>query len=172
MPKRSKNQELIDYLSKYKILEKSINCVDYLIRDLENQKREYLIMASFSTGSEAEEAKKSYISKMNRDILKLSQEKKEYASVRNDIKAMIEGIEKEVHRKILFLRYIEGLDWLAISFKMLFNEDYLRGKLHTTAITGLQKEINKRLLLPVHDLEEKNNGQNLPTEPQFHVYAS
>lgn len=67
-----------------------------------------------------------------------------YTVTQNNILSMIQGMKKPVHRKVLFLRYVEGKSVQKIAQEMSYSEDYIK-KLHKAALSAFEKQYTDRI---------------------------
>lgn len=132
---RKKTMTTKQYLSQYKRMMKECRCLDIEIEELWNQ------LTSTTSSSDGMpkgtvQDRQTKLHAIMADKLQAKRKKKaEAEELMAEILEVIDKVSDPVHRQLLFERYIQAKEWVAITQDLMYeSEEYVRGKLHGKAL--------------------------------------
>lgn len=70
---------------------------------------------------------------------RLSRQRMEAIKLADTVANVIDSVEDPVLSRLLYDRYIGGMDWYEIAIDLHYNANYTRGRLHGTAIQAVRE---------------------------------
>lgn len=137
-----------EYLLQYRRALEQVERLDRLIESLYTQAEVQASAPKAVTvrGSGRKKDKTSEIAVKIADLsAKMNEERLEALRILEDVADLIDEVgevSEPVHARILFDRYVSGMDWWQIAEDISYDPAYTRGRLHGSAIQAAQKVLD------------------------------
>lgn len=90
-------------------------------------------------GHDISSKQEKYVTDCESAIEKKSRQIASWTSTMLEIEAVIFAVDDPMYSRMLHMKYIEGLHWDVIAYKLNFSEQYTKSVLHNRALSAVKK---------------------------------